>query len=112
MNISDKGKRFGNYIIDLIAIIIIEVILIPCISFFIYPEISNTNSITFKFYFYIGFFLYYFLFEVFTNKTLGKILTKTIVVDKKGNKPSIFKIFIRTICRLIPFDMFTFLFGT
>lgn len=39
------------------------------------------------------------------------MLTKTIVVDKRGNKPSLFKLFIRTIARIIPFDQISYLFG-
>ena len=56
--------------------------------------------------------LYYFICEAFCNgRTLGKWITGLKVVDIDGNKPSIGKIALRTLCRLIPFDYFSF-FGT
>lgn len=54
---------------------------------------------------------YYFLFEVTTSRTLGKLLTGTKVVDENGNPPSAGQIAGRTLCRMIPFEAFSF-FGT
>lgn len=56
------------------------------------------------------FFLYYFLTEsLFEGRTLGKWLLGMRVVDLAGNRPSTGRIAIRSLCRLIPFDAFSFL---
>ncbi|MDA7501644.1 RDD family protein [Chitinophagales bacterium] len=62
---------------------------------------------------YISFYLFpYYIFPewAFNGKTLGKLITKTRVVRMNG-KPLGFGIFLlRTCCRLIPFDCFSFFF--
>lgn len=52
---------------------------------------------------------YYVIFESLTFKTLGKYVTNTKVVMHNGEEPKLQEIFIRTLCRLIPFDAFSFL---
>lgn len=52
---------------------------------------------------------YYFVFEVTTSRTLGKLLTGTRVVDEYGHVPTTGQIAGRTLCRLIPFEAFSFL---
>jgi len=54
---------------------------------------------------------YYILFEYLTQKTIGKMLTATLVVTKKGGRPSFYQIVIRSLVRLMPFESLTF-FGT
>ncbi|MFZ4670484.1 MAG: RDD family protein [Flavobacterium sp.] len=53
--------------------------------------------------------LYYNICEIFTARTVGKYFTQTIVVDENGEKPSHETILIRSLCRLIPFNAFSFL---
>jgi uncharacterized RDD family membrane protein YckC len=50
---------------------------------------------------------YYILFEGIWGQTLGKMITKTIVVDESGNKPTIGQIIGRSFSRLIPFEAFS-----
>lgn len=52
---------------------------------------------------------YFFIFESLGATTLGKLVTKTIVVDENGNKPNSRQLLIRTFSRLIPFDAFSYL---
>lgn len=56
-------------------------------------------------------FAYYFLFEATTGRTIGKLVTGTRVVNEEGGKASFGQVAGRTICRLIPFEVFSF-FGT
>lgn len=56
------------------------------------------------------YFLYYIYLEYNYQTTLGKHLTKTKVVMADGQKPELNDIIIRTLCRLIPFDRFSFIF--
>lgn len=55
--------------------------------------------------------VYYNIFEIFFGTTIGKLMTKTVVVDEYGEKPTANAILIRSLCRLIPFEVFSF-FGT
>ena len=52
---------------------------------------------------------YYFFLEVLTQRSLGKLITGTIVTDENGNRPSVGSILARTFCRVIPFDGLSFL---
>lgn len=53
--------------------------------------------------------VYYLIFESLFARTMGKIITGSIVVNENGLKPNFKIICIRTVCRLIPFDVFSFL---
>jgi len=57
--------------------------------------------------YFIMFFLYYFLFEHFGQVTIGKMITRTIVVDEMGYKPSVSESLIRSLSRFIPFEPFS-----
>ncbi|MFT5513812.1 MAG: putative RDD family membrane protein YckC [Bacteroidia bacterium] len=56
------------------------------------------------------FLFYYTLFEGTTGKTIGKMITGTMVVIEDGSKPTTDKIIGRTFSRLNPFNTFSFLF--
>lgn len=102
MNQIDKGTRFTNYLTDYFAI--------AMIWFFLYVIVGD--SFLSPVYYYLIMFFHYLTFEVTTRQTLGKMVTKTIVVDKNGLRPSIFKILFRSFLRLIPIDPFSYLFGS
>jgi len=53
--------------------------------------------------------VYCLIAESLTNRTIGKIFTKTIVVTEYGEKPSFRAILIRSLCRCVPFEEFSFL---
>lgn len=57
-----------------------------------------------------SYFAYYIFMETKYQKTIGKFITKTKVVNKNGTKPNFGDIVKRTFCRFIPFDRFSFLF--
>lgn len=54
--------------------------------------------------------LYYLIFEITTRKTLGKMVTKTRVVNYSGKEASNGDIVIRTLMRLVPFDCISYFF--
>ena len=107
---ADKGARAGNFIIDMLVFILL-IVLLTYLTALVYPDILDTDSAPFDVLASTIFFLYYFLSEFFFSKTVGKLLTKTIVVDKKGNKPKVFNMIVRSLVRLIPVESITFLFG-
>ncbi|KAA3624639.1 MAG: hypothetical protein DWP94_02930 [Flavobacterium sp.] len=98
----DKGIRLTNYLIDFSIIVIIWIII----------SIISKDAEAAGIVFYILTFLYYFIMEFFLGQTIGKIVTKTVVVKKSGLRASLLNIIIRTTCRLIPIDGFSYLFGT
>ena len=53
---------------------------------------------------------YNIVLESTTGKTIGKMVTGTIVVLEDGSKPTTDKIVARSFLRLIPFNAFSFLF--
>lgn len=58
----------------------------------------------------LWFFVYYIFFEYVVNgKTIGKMITKTRVLDDFGEKPRFKNIAGRTLARIIPFEFFSFL---
>jgi len=97
-----KGTRIINFLVDIIAMIIIYIPL----------SLSLVNYLNLSLLYYLTFFGYFFLFEYFTKgRTLGKIVTKTKVVTLKNETPSILRIFWRSFLRLNPFDILSFLCG-
>ncbi len=52
--------------------------------------------------------VYYGLFETVSMRTTGKYITNTMVVNANGTRPDSMRIFIRTLCRLIPLEFITF----
>jgi uncharacterized RDD family membrane protein YckC len=57
------------------------------------------------------YFLYYFLFEYFSGQTIAKMITKSKVVSSTDRYNYYFiRIFIRSLTRLIPLDVISYLF--
>ena len=57
------------------------------------------------------FFIYYALLEGITGRTIGKYVTRTkVIMPEGGTKPSFVTCLLRTLCRLIPFEPFSFFF--
>jgi uncharacterized RDD family membrane protein YckC len=113
---ASTGKRFANFILDsifyLIPCVIVGFILGIIIALFspsIINMLSNDNKISNYLIGFIAFFLYYSTFEVLTGKTLAKFITKTRVINERGLKPNYKEILLRTLCRFIPFEVFSFL---
>lgn len=59
------------------------------------------------------YYLYYFILELTIGQTIGKMITKTKVVNTDNReKPNSTRIFTRTISRLIPIDFLSYLFSS
>ena len=95
--------RFKDYVIDLfIASILVGIVYIVVGM----PE----DELEQNFISMVVMFLYYFLMEGLLGKTVGKLILGLRVVDIDGNKPTLGAIALRTACRFIPFEAFSFLF--
>ena len=104
---ADNGKRLLGHIIDMAFLIFFTIIILKLTVIVERITMSNfeVNFICFAFYF-----LYFFGMETTNNgKTIGKKLLKMSVTNNMGERPSMFQIGLRTLCRFIPFDALSFL---
>jgi uncharacterized RDD family membrane protein YckC len=104
-----KGKRFATYLIDYILINIVVFIL----AFMAVILFGNAAVVWFEgagnILVAVGVILvYYVFFESLWARTPAKFMLGTIVVMEDGGKPPFNKIFVRTLCRFIPFEQFSF----
>ncbi|WP_072783538.1 RDD family protein [Flavobacterium haoranii] len=98
-----KRTRFYNFLIDLLIFYIFVLIFSKIMN--IYFEKHKLKYLMILFYY-----LYYFILELIYGQTIGKMITKTKVVNTDNDEnPNFTRIFIRTISRLIPIDFLSYL---
>ncbi|NQX86663.1 MAG: RDD family protein [Flavobacteriaceae bacterium] len=101
-----KRIRLYNFLIDSIIFFIIVLVFSTLLKEYI--ERQNLKYLMILLYY-----LYYFILELTIGQTIGKIITKTRVVNiDNSEKPNFIKILIRTISRLIPIDFLSYLFSS
>jgi len=118
--LATQGQRLANFIIDLLIQYIVwiwagtTIALIADVtdSFFLKTWISNLVVAEKGLSFAVIVAFYYYLTELYFSRSLAKFLTQTFVIMKDGSKPNYKTILKRTLCRLIPFEAFSFLGGT
>lgn len=103
-------SRYGHYLIDMIIVDAIIVALIFGISNFLPQFLPKPYWFWIVFAMLIWMF-YYFIFESTMQRTIGKMITKCIVVNEFGKKPDVTSIAARSLFRMIPFEMFSCLNG-
>ena len=116
LNTASQGKRFANYLIDRIVLFLFSLgfgILLGIILALFSPETLDVVEqgnflLEYLFAFVLGT-IYYSIFEGLTGRSLGKLITKTKVVNEQGEKADFGSIFLRSMCRYIPFNAFSFL---
>ncbi len=113
---ASDSTRIENMVLDFIILGISAFISFSFIRFlWLYHKISLYSYFyemkpLHKFFLVMGYiFLYYFIFELIWQRTPGKFLTGTKVIDFNGRKPDIITIFQRTLIRFVPFEPFSFL---
>ena len=101
---AQPGLRFANYVIDIIAFYVIFFIVV-------YAGAGIINATNIGLLYLVVFTIliaYYTIMEGATNgKTLGKLVTKTRAVKKDGTTFTLRDAFLRSLCRLVPFEPFT-----
>ncbi len=115
--IAEKSQRFANYIIDLIVqyilLFIIFVLMLYIAGLFgntgVQQWMGSINQIQGYLIGCLMVFLYYYVMESTLRRTVGKYITGTLVVFEDGTTPNNDDILKRTLCRLIPFEIFSFL---
>lgn len=104
-----NGKRLLGNVIDVTVITFFNVIILNFTSI---VEGNYSNDIELNFLSSIIYFIYFFIMETTKNgKTIGKRLLKMSVTNDRGESPAMSTIALRTICRFIPFDALSFLWG-
>ena len=116
LKLASKGQRFATYIIDIIAYYVV-MFGIGIVVGIIAGATQNQSLLEFLTNFAtiiaLGVLFAYYAFSeiLFNGKTIGKMLCKTRTVDAEGNKPKSGAIFVRSLCRFIPFEPFSVAFN-
>lgn len=115
--LASKGQRFLNYIIDTIitysVIFGLSFITALIADFFqatsFLEWLQNVNSLEEYLIYFLIMIPYFTVMESIFSKSIGKFITRTMVVLEDGSKPDSGTILRRTLCRIIPFDNLSFL---
>jgi uncharacterized RDD family membrane protein YckC len=108
----ETGPRLGHYILDGLCVMAVVLPLAYILERAgLLSQIGESaNIISIPFFdikSIIVTFTFYFLFENSFQRTPGKWVTRTIVVNEFGEKPDAGTIAVRSLCRLIPFEAFS-----
>ncbi len=114
-----QGQRFINYILDMIIVYVILFALVFAIAFIgaffdstaFIDWVTNANTLEGYMIFFSVWIPYYTFFERYTSRTVAKFITKTMVVDEDGSGIDFETALKRTLCRIIPFEQFSFFGG-
>jgi len=109
--VASGNRRFFNGVLDwffgYFFAFITSLFIVAVLAFFAY----DTSSLESESYFIylVSIFLFYIFFEYNWGKTPGKFITRTKVVNSEGERPTLTQVIMRTLCRFIPFEVFSFL---
>lgn len=107
---ASKGIRLINLIIDYFAYVILSSLFLAFVSaVFGTPAITYIESIPEIIFGSAVILIYYVVFEGLTGRTIGKFITRTKVVNDKGEKATFAQILTRSCIRLITLEALTFL---
>jgi len=118
--LATTGQRLVNCIVDQVAAMLIAYLLafvfglVEGIAAMLEGIPVETYGITSIVSYLLGFatiVVYYGVCESVSGRTIGKLVSGTIVVNRDGSSVAFRRAWRRTFCRLIPFDQFSFLAG-
>jgi uncharacterized RDD family membrane protein YckC len=117
LHLAGQGVRLINSIVDMISIFILWIILSLVLVLRGLDQVYTDESgeqflITPMIILLPTFWTYYILTEFLFQRTLGKVLTKTMVITKNGSRPTFGQILGRTFSRSIPFEYLSYLVTT
>lgn len=108
---ASRGKRLLNYIIDtviwyilIVGLFIFIMLFSDLFGFYRFGEIILNIIALASYVFYYSFLEYY-----FKGRTIGKMITKTRAITEHHEMLTFKQAFFRSLCRLIPFEAFSFL---
>ncbi|MGS2739682.1 RDD family protein [Sinomicrobium sp. M5D2P17] len=112
-----KGKRLANFVIDRIVIYILT-FLLGMLAYILSEAlgmggflrfVENMTAVEELLFGVVVSLIYYMALESTTGRTIGKFVTNTRVINESEKKAGPDEVFIRSLCRFIPFDAFSFL---
>lgn len=107
VNVVSGWARFGHYLIDVVCIYALAFTLGIVLAVINPDFVLSMNGLEERLYGMLIVALYYFISEVTTQRTIGKLATSSVVVDEYGNKPSASTILGRSFSRIVPFEAFS-----
>jgi uncharacterized RDD family membrane protein YckC len=107
-----SGPRFGHFIIDgivfQIVLYVVQYLFELLLSWTRFNiSMSLTIGLVYALIILLLYPLFYALCEFKFQRTPGKYLTRTIVIDIYGNKPDLRTITLRSMVRIVPFEAFS-----
>jgi uncharacterized RDD family membrane protein YckC len=106
---ASRGRRFANLLVDYVAFLLVSVVIGIFLGISGYGRVFTDMGVVGRDVYGVGLmFAYYFGLEATTGRTLGKMVTGTIVVNEEGGKITPRQAALRTLCRFIPFEAFSF----
>ncbi len=110
--LASTGKRFLNYIIDVIIFYVLTLLIGMIFALQLYKLTLNESvaerRLSFQLIAFILYFLYFFLCEtIFKGRTIGKFVTGTRVIMQDGVQPDVKTYLLRALSRLVPFEPFS-----
>jgi len=107
--VASQGQRCGTFLLDIVFYFIFCFVLGVVLGITGLGNVTkNMNSTLFGF---VTLYMYYASQEPFSGRTLGKRIAGTKAVNEDGSEMSFNQGLLRTLCRFIPFDAFSFLGG-
>ncbi len=106
--IAAMPTRLLNYIIDQ-SVFVMLILAHPYVGINIKLEDLQKASPSMLMYLMLLNTAYYLICELAFSKTIGKMITRTRVVDTEGEKPKPATVIIRSLCRNLPLDNVSFL---
>ena len=104
---ANGGKRFANYLIDLVVFYIVAILFYVIL---VRADVMtlNENPIIDRLLTLICYGVFMGIYEgIFKGKTLGKLITRTRAVNEDGSTISFQTGFLRGISRAVPFEAFS-----
>ncbi|MBR2647487.1 MAG: RDD family protein [Sediminibacterium sp.] len=98
------GTRILNFLIDTLLVFLLAMIAFRTWNWYVYYW--RFTPYNFGWFFFGSVFIYYTLFETLTQRTPGKWLSKSKVVNISGKKPSLLAVMIRSLARITVIDLF------
>jgi len=113
--LASKGQRFANLIVDLIFRVVLMFLFGLVAGFLalfgsdgLLVWITEIGTLGEQILGWTLMLIYYTVMEATTQRTIGKYISGTKVVMEDGSKPTIGTVLLRSLCRLIPFEAFSF----
>lgn len=116
LRLANQGRRFANLLIDyatsiafgFIVVIILSATLGLFLGLGLLDEAEDIIEDLSALVMYIGMLAYYTLSEgLLKGRTVGKYITGTKAVKEDGSPITLKDAFLRTLCRMVPFEVFS-----